>query len=868
MHQILKQIMPIGINIIIMANDQEELNELNSGFNSLRDSVKGLSKEFPEFADSMQAGLIALSKELPGVVESMVKLNKANKELVANGEKPKSILSQLAGSMFSWNTALSIGTTLLITYSGEIIKWVKGLVTGETKISALTKALRDSKVISDSLIQTRLNGQKAAQSEITSLETLYRTSQQVTKDHKAQYDAANLLRAQWPERFKNIKNDILITGKASEEYKKLRGELVATAQAEAAKNTIAENSNRIAENNNKLQRENTVNKTLKRTEKDAKDYLKELTPPSDGVIIKDIVNFIASTPVKVIQARKDLDKAKTDREASDGIVAKIKDQNMSLNKVNIEQNNLIDDLVKQYGVAILNRNKQIKDAVEETKSTVTETNSGPFKTPKEHPTGPSEEQVQKESAERSALLILEGYAREIKETQQHFDKLIELHKGNKQTVEQLEKERALTLTNINQKFYDESLTELTGYENELKQTSLNAREEALQQLNADYEKKSTNLKQVITKNKDIVQNYKTEIEKLKEGTITQQTQVLIDQLTKKQTDAENLIIRAETVSKQLNNKHDKDTGKLSKSFADEDQKESIEGDIAKDQLDGNWQKEFKDRQLLLDKQYEQEINAEGLKEGAKLKIQKKYKDDTQQLNKSKQDAEAANQKKYLQSISSVANAVTGIFGKNTIAARLAFKAQQAAAAAQVIIETKKSIMNIWSANSGIPFVGVPKAIAETALVAAVGASNLASIIKQKPGFARGGQYTSDGRGALLPGYSRTDNTNAYLRSGEAVVVSEAMRNPWARNLVSAINVAHGGRDFSIPNPGRGYAIGGIFTDGGNANRYYSQPVNDQKDMANTLAYQMLNNFPPIYVDVKDVNNQQNILAQTVDRVNL
>jgi len=95
-----------------------------------------------------------------------------------------------------------------------------------------------------------------------------------------------------------------------------------------------------------------------------------------------------------------------------------------------------------------------------------------------------------------------------------------------------------------------------------------------------------------------------------------------------------------------------------------------------------------------------------------------------------------------------------------------------------------------------------------------------------------------------------------------------MRNPWARNLVSAINVAHGGRDFSMPNPGRGYAIGGIFTDGGNANRYYSQPVNDQKDMANTLAYQLINNFPPIYVDVKDVNNQQNILAQTVDRVNL
>ena len=138
-----------------------------------------------------------------------------------------------------------------------------------------------------------------------------------------------------------------------------------------------------------------------------------------------------------------------------------------------------------------------------------------------------------------------------------------------------------------------------------------------------------------------------------------------------------------------------------------------------------------------------------------------------------------------------------------------------------------------------------------------------------PAYASGGlHYMSDGRGGLLPGYSKTDNTNAYLRSGEGVVVSEAMRVPWARNLVSAINVGFGGRDFSITNPGKGYAVGGIFTDGGDANRYYNAPVTDQKNLANSIAYQMINNFPPVYVDVKDINNQQNILAQTINRVNL
>jgi len=192
----------------------------------------------------------------------------------------------------------------------------------------------------------------------------------------------------------------------------------------------------------------------------------------------------------------------------------------------------------------------------------------------------------------------------------------------------------------------------------------------------------------------------------------------------------------------------------------------------------------------------------------------------------------------------------------------AFKAEQRMSVLQAVVNGALAITKV-TAQSGIfaPFV-IPGIIASTAL-------QIATIVAQKPpAFAKGGRFVSDGRGALLPGYSRTDNTNAFLRSGEAVVVSEAMRNPWARNLVSAINVAHGGRDFSMPNTGRGYAIGGIFTDGGNANRYYNQPVNDAKELANTLAYQMINNFPPIYVDVKDVNNQQNILAQTVNRVNL
>ena len=193
----------------------------------------------------------------------------------------------------------------------------------------------------------------------------------------------------------------------------------------------------------------------------------------------------------------------------------------------------------------------------------------------------------------------------------------------------------------------------------------------------------------------------------------------------------------------------------------------------------------------------------------------------------------------------------------------AFKEEQEASIAQAIINGALAVTKATSQTGTLSPLVVPGIIAETAV-------EIAKIASQKPpAYAKGGlHYTSDGRGGVLPGYSRTDNTNAHLRSGEGIVVSEAMRDPWARNLVSAINVGFGGRDFSTSTTGRAFAVGGIFTDGGDANRYYNQPVTDNKNLANSIAYQMVNNFPPVYVDVKDINNQQNILAQTINRVNL
>ncbi|WP_462266079.1 hypothetical protein [Mucilaginibacter sp.] len=454
------------------------------------------------------------------------------------------------------------------------------------------------------------------------------------------------------------------------------------------------------------------------------------------------------------------------------------------------------------------------------------------------------------SIARMSQKVLEGYAKEIDDTDAHFKALQDKYKGNKATVEQLEQERVATLIAINKKYQDDDLKRLDGYEKELltisTQAMQTARQQAITQLEQTYEEKARIL------DKEVADARQRRAALAGQTSAPALAAMAIE---------DNIIKRAGDAKSGLNNKLSTDKQKTNRDFDFKEQEEGLQNGIEKSQETGHQSAALKQQLDLLKLRHDAEVKAAEARNRDTTAIDARY---------AKQKAELEDQliSSKIHAGDRLIDAVLKNTKKDSVAFKAAFAAKKAASIADVIMNTKKSIMASLSAYSGIPFIGQALGIAQAAFMAVQGATSIAEIVKQKPGFARGGQYVSDGRGALLPGYSRSDNTNAYLRSGEAVVVSEAMANPWARNLVSAINVMHGGRDFSVANPGRGYAIGGIFTDGGNANRYYSQPMQDQQQLANTLAYQLINNFPPIYVDVKDVNNQQNILAQTVNRVNL
>lgn len=152
-----------------------------SGFNGLSNSINQVSRELPAFAFSAQTGFLAISNNIPILIDEITALRKANAALTASGKESVSVFKQVVSSLFSWQTALSIGISLSVLYAKEIGNFFKELFKGKeafnaAKISleALNKAYNSEQLKSgvQSLFEMRVNLGAARQGYIDKKATL------------------------------------------------------------------------------------------------------------------------------------------------------------------------------------------------------------------------------------------------------------------------------------------------------------------------------------------------------------------------------------------------------------------------------------------------------------------------------------------------------------------------------------------------------------------------------------------------------------------------------------------------------------------------------------------------------------------------
>ena len=99
----------------------------SSSWNGLGNSINQLTREAPAFANSVQTGFMALSNNIPILTDELNVLIQKNKDLQAEGKPTQSILKTVAGAFFSWQTAISLGVTILTVYGAKLVDMARGL---------------------------------------------------------------------------------------------------------------------------------------------------------------------------------------------------------------------------------------------------------------------------------------------------------------------------------------------------------------------------------------------------------------------------------------------------------------------------------------------------------------------------------------------------------------------------------------------------------------------------------------------------------------------------------------------------------------------------------------------------------------------
>ena len=205
-----------------------------SGFNMLGFQIQQVARELPSLAYGPQIFFSAISNNLPMLADEIARAKKSVDELKKAGQTFTPVWKQIASSIFSWQTLLVAGVTVLTLYGKEITNWVASLFKGKTTIDASAAAL-------ERFNSAMAQGSVSAQSELTKLNLLYRAATDLSRPYEERAEAVKKLQDIYPAYFGNMAAEQVMVGNAVGAYENLRDAIIEVAQAKAAQELITEN---------------------------------------------------------------------------------------------------------------------------------------------------------------------------------------------------------------------------------------------------------------------------------------------------------------------------------------------------------------------------------------------------------------------------------------------------------------------------------------------------------------------------------------------------------------------------------------------------------------------------------------------------
>lgn len=419
-----------------------------SGWNGLNVQVQQLARELPSLAISMNTFFLAISNNLPMLIDEIKLAKDRLAELKAEGKEGTPVWKQLTKSLLGWQTALVVGITLLSSYGNEIADWVKGLFKAKENIDVLKESL---KAYNDAVLE----GRKDVQGQLTELKLLYDAAVDTSRSTDDRTKAIKKLKDEYPDYFKGMDNEAILAGNAKTAYDKLTQSIIANAQARASMDAMTENFSRIIDLEPQINAEYSQIEQLRKEYDNLQETIKKVeSQTSDPIALKGNQRLTALRQ-EAVGIMDDI----VEREEK---IAKIRSEIYALNKRNAEIENDIN-----ISDLLFNPNRESS----------------------------------KKGKDNKSVQYLDTYQqkRAIQKAEQDIQDSITESQLNAQkaVIALMEDGNAKELAQINAN-YDAKVNEIRKRERELLQTLQNAEYEQWKQANPGYKKKGLQFVPTVT----------------------------------------------------------------------------------------------------------------------------------------------------------------------------------------------------------------------------------------------------------------------------------------------------------------------------------------------------------------------------------
>lgn len=177
-----------------IGNHQRNVGNYASGWNGLSMSIQQIGRELPSLAVGWSTFFLAISNNLPILADEIKRARIQFEALKKSGQAATPVWKQVVSSIVSWQTALTVGITLLTLYGDKVVKWIGGLSKTKEALLTQSKALEN---VNEALIKNNGEyGKSVTKVKMLSKEWRNLSSKkeqiQWIKDNKGEFDKLDI----------------------------------------------------------------------------------------------------------------------------------------------------------------------------------------------------------------------------------------------------------------------------------------------------------------------------------------------------------------------------------------------------------------------------------------------------------------------------------------------------------------------------------------------------------------------------------------------------------------------------------------------------------------------------------------------------